>query len=164
MLDRILEIYGMSECSGPQLSNTNPRQKLGTIGQTLKGFHTKLLPLDPDEARSMDKMEGGEISMRGRNIMMGYLGAPDKTRETFTEDGYLRSGDIGTDDGGDYVKITGRIKEILGRGKEEGCRANRVEAAHLRRELLEGEIGIAFDPFPSNILPLFHNFHASLFL
>ena len=111
---RILEIYGMSECSGPQLSNTNSEQKLGTIGKTLDGFHTKIKPCENE-----DEQKGGEICMRGRNIMMGYLGNEAKTKEVFVgpddgeDEGYLRSGDVGSMDENGYVTITGRIKEIL---------------------------------------------------
>ena len=110
---RILEIYGMSECSGPQLSNTNREQKVGTIGKTLDGFHTKIKPCE-----NGDEQKGGEICMRGRNIMMGYLGNEEKTKEVFVDEneedgGYLRSGDVGSMDNNGYVTITGRIKEIL---------------------------------------------------
>ena len=72
----------------------------GTIGRTLGGFHTRF-------------GDDGEIRMRGRNVMMGYKGMPEKTAETFDEDGWLRSGDVGREDGDGFVSITGRIKEIL---------------------------------------------------
>lgn len=65
---RILEIYGMSECSGPQLSNSNQCQRAGSIGKTLEGFQTKI-----SKDKAVDSDGGGEIRMKGRNVMMGYL-------------------------------------------------------------------------------------------
>ena len=44
---------------------------------------------------------------------MGYLGSEEKTSEVFDEDGWLKSGDIGTEDADGYVTVTGRIKELL---------------------------------------------------
>lgn len=55
----------------------------------------------------------GEILMKGRNVMMGYLQAPDKTKEAITEDGWLKSGDLGVVDESGFFRITGRAKEIL---------------------------------------------------
>merc|ERR1719336_2816440 len=51
--------------------------------------------------------------MQGRNVMMGYLNAPDKTKQAITESGWLRSGDLGAEDDLGFFRITGRAKEIL---------------------------------------------------
>ena len=79
---RIFEIYGMSESSGPQLSTTSENQKLCTIGKELPGFWAKITAAD------------GELCVKGRHVMMGYLNNPEKTAEVLGEDGWLRSGDI----------------------------------------------------------------------
>ena len=97
---RILEIYGMSECSGPQLSNTHENQRIGTIGKELPGFHNKI-------------SKSGEILALGRHVMMGYLENEEKTREAFDEDGWLKSGDVGKIDSDGFVSITGRFKELI---------------------------------------------------
>ena len=97
---RILEIYGMSECSGPQLSNTYENQKLGTIGKELAGFWNKV-----------DK--NGELRAKGRHVMMGYLFNEAKTEAVLDEEGWLRSGDIAKIDSDQFVSITGRIKELI---------------------------------------------------
>ena len=55
----------------------------------------------------------GELCMRGRNVFMGYLGAEERTREVFDDEGWHHSGDVGTRDDEGYFTITGRIKEIL---------------------------------------------------
>ena len=71
----------MSESSGPQLSTTNENQKLCTIGKELPGFWAKVAA-------------DGELCVKGRHVMMGYLNNPEKTAEVFGEDGWLKSGDI----------------------------------------------------------------------
>lgn len=98
---RIMEIYGMSECSGPQTTNLKNQQRVGSIGKDIVGFHTKIDPVE------------GEIRLKGRNIMMGYLGDEEKTEATFDQDGWLKSGDIGREDQDGFFFITGRLKEIL---------------------------------------------------
>jgi long-chain-fatty-acid--CoA ligase ACSBG len=57
--------------------------------------------------------QGGEIMMRGRNVMMGYLNNAAKTKEVFTEDGWLRTGDLGIESEDGFFRITGRIKELI---------------------------------------------------
>jgi len=108
---KILEIYGMSEISGPQTGNDYQNYRPGTIGRDLPGFHTKL---DKEAAGVSDISAGaGELCMRGRNVFMGYLGAEERTREVFDRDGWHHSGDVGTRDEDGFFTITGRIKEIL---------------------------------------------------
>jgi len=108
---KILEIYGMSEISGPQTGNDYDCYKPGTIGRDLKGFHTKLDRMPPGVSEISPG--AGELCMRGRNVFMGYLGAEDKVRESFDADGWHHSGDVGTLDEEGFYTITGRIKEIL---------------------------------------------------
>ena len=59
--------------------------------------------------------DGGEICMRGRHVMMGYLNNPEKTKDCLddTEEGWLKSGDVGVMNADGFLTITGRIKEIL---------------------------------------------------
>jgi len=108
---KILEIYGMSEISGPQTGNAYEYFRPGTIGKDLPGFHTKLEKDAPGVAEICPG--AGELCMRGRNVFMGYLGAEEKTREAFDADGWHHSGDVGTVDEDGFYTITGRIKEIL---------------------------------------------------
>ena len=118
---RVLEIYGMSECSGPHLSNTYKAQKLGTIGKELPGFYNRI-------------DEGGELLAKGRHVMMGYLGQPEKTASVLDEEGWLRSGDIAKIDSDGYVSITGRIKELIITAGGENVPPVLIEDA-IKREL-----------------------------
>jgi len=108
---RILEIYGMSECSGPHTVNTPSEQGVGSVGQSMKGCKTKI---DADINSPTDTTTG-EILMSGRHVMMGYMGSEERTAETVidSEEGWLRTGDVGMIDSDGFLFITGRIKEIL---------------------------------------------------
>jgi long-chain-fatty-acid--CoA ligase ACSBG len=103
----ISEVYGMSESSGPHTANLPEARgtKFGTVGRPL-GVELKVDK--PDLARGE-----GEVCMRGRNVFMGYLKNPEATRETIDSDGWLHSGDLGIIDSDGFLRITGRIKELL---------------------------------------------------
>lgn len=60
-----------------------------------------------------DKDGNGEICMKGRHVFMGYLYNPDATANTIDGEGYLHSGDLGKVDSDGFLKITGRIKELI---------------------------------------------------
>lgn len=79
----IAQGYGLSETTAGGLSNDPANAQLGTVGQPLPGVEVRL-------------GEGNEIQVRGPNVMSGgYLDKPDKTRESFTPDGWYRTGDTG---------------------------------------------------------------------
>lgn len=101
----ILEVYGMSECTGPHTVNTPDKCQFGTVGTVLDGVELKLA--------SPDAKGEGEICMRGRNIFMGYLHNPDATAATIDANGWLHSGDLGKLTPQGFLKITGRIKELI---------------------------------------------------
>jgi long-chain acyl-CoA synthetase len=95
----ILEGYGMTECL-PVAVNRPDRFRFGTIGP----------PLSMNEVRIADD---GELLFRGPNVFQGYHKNEQATREVFTEDGWLRSGDVGEFDEDGFLKITDRKKDIL---------------------------------------------------
>jgi long-chain-fatty-acid--CoA ligase ACSBG len=99
------ELFGMSECCGPQSMQTGPKTVVGSVGPTLPGCETRLANKDVDG--------NGEVCMKGRNLMMGYLNREDKTTEDIDQDGWLHSGDIGSIDANGFIFITGRIKELI---------------------------------------------------
>lgn len=101
----LMEIYGMSESSGPHTISFPWKYRTVSSGVELKGSQTKL----------MNKCdESGEVCMNGRNVFMGYMNMAEKTKEAFTEDEvWLRSGDVGRKDQDGFLYITGRIKELI---------------------------------------------------
>ena len=110
----VVEGFGMSETTGiMSVSNFPSNVKLGTVGTSIVPNGIKL-----DKTKGTKDGEG-EICMRGRNIMMGYLNKPDKTAVVFDESRFLRSEDLGSltkspgPKGKELLSITGRIKELI---------------------------------------------------
>uniref|UniRef100_A0A2M4A0Z1 long-chain-fatty-acid--CoA ligase n=1 Tax=Anopheles triannulatus TaxID=58253 RepID=A0A2M4A0Z1_9DIPT len=101
----INEAFGMSESSGAHSLTAPDSYNFDTIGKPLSGCETKIDK--PDERGH------GEICMRGRHILMGYIGEEAKTRDAVDEDGWLHSGDVGYIDEAGFIYITGRIKELI---------------------------------------------------
>lgn len=98
--------YGLTETS-PFIAGCGPKDHVvGTLGAPIEGLDVRIAP------------EDGEIQLKGPSIMKGYYKMPELTKETFTEDGYFRTGDLGTFEDGRLV-IKGRSKSmILGSGGE----------------------------------------------
>jgi long-chain acyl-CoA synthetase len=94
------ELWGMSETTGAGTCNPPDRIKIGTVGPPAPHIDIKLA-------------EDGEVLVKGPVVMAGYRNNPEKTRETFTEDGWLMSGDIGEFDEDGYLKIVDRKKELI---------------------------------------------------
>src|ERR671932_396465 len=94
------ELWGMSETTGAGTCNPPERIKIGTVGPPAPGIEVTLA-------------EDGEVLVKGPCVMAGYRNQPDKTKETFTEDGFLMTGDIGEFDDDGYLKIVDRKKELI---------------------------------------------------
>lgn len=101
----VMEIYGMSESSGPHTISWSEDFCITSCGKVMPGCKTKL--------DNPDKDGNGEICFWGRHVFMGYLNMPDKTAEALDQDGWLHSGDLGKHDQHDFLYITGRIKELI---------------------------------------------------
>eukprot|EP00455_Lapot_gusevi_P047118 TRINITY_DN6321_c0_g1_i4.p1 TRINITY_DN6321_c0_g1~~TRINITY_DN6321_c0_g1_i4.p1 ORF type:complete len:709 (+),score=240.31 TRINITY_DN6321_c0_g1_i4:98-2224(+) len=104
----LFELYGMSEVTGASTICVPSYYRVGSCGPALPGVEIKI-----EHVEGRDKPGEGEICMRGRTVMMGYMKDPEKTRETIDEKGYLHSGDVGRLDEHGMLYITGRIKELI---------------------------------------------------
>jgi long-subunit acyl-CoA synthetase (AMP-forming) len=96
----ILEVYGMSECTGPATYSPPDNYRTGKCGIALPGTELKIA-------------EDGEVCMRGPHVFKGYLKDPEATKNTIDADGWLHSGDIGTLDKDGFLQITDRKKDLL---------------------------------------------------
>jgi long-chain acyl-CoA synthetase len=99
----VYELYGMTENSAVATANFHNRVKVGTVGEPF--------PAIADGFR-IDE-ETGEIQVKHDGVFVGYWGKPEKTAETFTDDGWLMTGDVGEWVDGTHVKIVDRIKHII---------------------------------------------------
>jgi long-chain-fatty-acid--CoA ligase ACSBG len=104
----VMELYGMSECTGPQTLSLVNYFKAGACGVSLPGTEIKI-----DHVAGRDREGEGEICFRGRHIMLGYMHNEAKTRETIDDLGFLHSGDVGRVGSDGLLYITGRIKELI---------------------------------------------------
>ena len=102
----VYDCYGLSETSPAVTMNSPAMNRPGSVGKPLE-----LIKVRIDKSMITDKSKDGEIQVFGPNLMVGYHNKPDATKEMFTEDGWLKTGDRGTVDEDGYVFITGRIKE-----------------------------------------------------
>ncbi len=96
----LYEGFGQTECSGVASVNHPGRNKVGSIGVTVPGSQMKIAP-------------DSEILIRGPHVFKGYWNNPEKTAETITSDGWLKTGDVGKVDNQGFFTITGRIKDII---------------------------------------------------
>jgi long-chain acyl-CoA synthetase len=99
----ILEGYGLTETTAPVSVNRPDRQKIGSVGQPLPGVAVRIA-------------DDGEVLVKGKSIFPGYWQNQQATAETFTSDGWFRSGDLGVIDTDGRLRIVGRLKEMINRG------------------------------------------------
>ncbi|MDC0335971.1 AMP-binding protein [Pseudodesulfovibrio sp.] len=113
--------YGMTETS-PLLAGTRPGfQRLRGIGPVLPGIELRIDNPDP-------KTGEGEVLAKGPNVMREYYKAPKDTVETFTDDGFLRTGDLGVFDDDGYLYIKGRLKNVIIGASGENIYPEEVES------------------------------------
>jgi len=112
----VLEAYGMTEASHQMSSNPLPPDPRfpGSVG---RGTGVDIAIFD-DAGASLAPGSAGEVVIRGANVMRGYENNPEANEKAFV-DGWFRTGDQGTLDDAGYLRLIGRIKELINRGGEK---------------------------------------------
>jgi fatty-acyl-CoA synthase len=111
--------YGMTETSpvSTQSRVDDPLEKrVGTVGQVHP--HVEIKVVDPTTGRILPRGTPGELCTRGYSVMLGYWNDPHATREAIDDGRWMHTGDLATMDEQGYVKIVGRIKDMVLRGGE----------------------------------------------
>lgn len=128
----LLAVYGQTEAS-PIICQTGPNdtfeQKSNTAGLPLPQVEVRIFSTLVDDTAQCG--QEGEIQSRGYQTMLGYFEMPEETSKAVTEDRWLRTGDLGVMDEQGYVRVTGRLKEMIIRGGEN------IYPAELEARILE---------------------------
>lgn len=107
----LLERYGMTE-TGMNLSNPlHGERRVGSVGMPLPGVSARIV--DPATETPLPDGEVGEVQIKGAHVFKGYWRQPQKTAEAFTEDGWLRTGDMGMRERDGYYTLKGRAKDLI---------------------------------------------------
>ena len=119
----VLQGYGMTECSPVISTNMQGSSKFGSVGKLLANC----------QARVVDD----ELWVKGSSVMMGYYKMPQETKEALTEDGWLRTGDLGYVDEDGFVFLTGRKKNLIILKNGENVSPEELENALLHYDLIQ---------------------------
>jgi long-chain acyl-CoA synthetase len=114
-LGRLFSAAGVAVREGYGLTETSPVVAFNRFEPGGVHFGTVGIPAPGVDVRinAPDENGEGEVEVKGYNVMSGYLNLPEETREKFTEDGWLRTGDKGKFEYKRFLRITGRISEIF---------------------------------------------------
>jgi acyl-CoA synthetase (AMP-forming)/AMP-acid ligase II len=103
--------FGMTESSGVVAASDSSESKTGAAGQLLPGTEARIV--DPVTLEDLPRGSPGELWFRGPQAFQGYRNQPTATAATITEDGWVRTGDIGYFDDDGYLYVTDRLKELI---------------------------------------------------
>ncbi|MGF0130507.1 AMP-binding protein [Dietzia cinnamea] len=146
-MDEVSICYGMTETS-PVSTQTRADDSLdrrvSTVGRV--GPHLEIKIIDPSTGETLPRGEAGEFCTRGYSVMLGYWEQPDKTAEAIDEAGWMHTGDIGEMDADGYVKITGRIKDMVIRGGENIYPREVEEFLYTHPDILDAQVIGVPDP------------------
>ncbi|KLO25613.1 AMP-binding protein [Mycolicibacter heraklionensis] len=146
--------YGMTETS-PVSTQTRAddslAQRVETVGQV--GPHLEIKLTDPDTGATVPRGRVGELCTRGYSVMTGYWNDPDKTAAAIDAGGWMHTGDLAVMDGDGYLRITGRIKDMVIRGGENIYPREIEEFLHTHPDIRDAQvIGVPDDAYGEELM------------
>jgi len=123
---RIVNAYGMTECSPLITGRALNCNIFGTIGPAFEGTQLRIVD---EHGNKVDVGVSGEVEVKGPQVMSGYFNSEEETKKTFTEDGFLKTGDLGKLTITGELILTGRSKEIIVLSSGENVDPSRIESA-----------------------------------
>ena len=134
---KFMQVYGMTEFGGVVTilddaahRDTSHPERLVSAGQPIPGAEVRVV--DPGTLQDVEPGTAGELWFRTEQATIGYHGQPEATRELITDDGWVRTGDIGRIDDGGFVFVEDRVKDMIISGGENiySPEVERVLAEH----------------------------------
>jgi fatty-acyl-CoA synthase len=133
--------YGMTETS-PVSTQTRTddslARRVATVGRA--GPHLEVKVADPATGETVPRGVAGEFCTRGYSVMAGYWNDPERTAEVIDADGWMHTGDLAAMDAWGYVRITGRIKDIVVRGGENISPHEIEEFLYTHPDIVDGHV------------------------
>lgn len=142
---KIQTIYGATDAGTPTMTGIydTKDKRLNTAGQVTRGCECQLWDA---EGKPVPQGEPGEVVWRGPDKSYGYLGDEQATRDAFTTDGFYKSGDLGQFDAQGYLRIVGRIKDMILRGGRNVSPRTSEEPLMTHPSVLEVAVAAMPDP------------------
>ena len=146
--------YGMTEMSPvatQTLRDDTIERRVSTVG--VAHPHVEIQIVDPDTGEVVSAGTSGEFCARGYSVMQGYWNDPERTAESIDADGWLHSGDLAVMDDAGYVKIVGRIKDMIIRGGENVYPREIEEYLFTHSDIVDAQvIGVPDERFGEQIM------------
>ncbi|XP_076446750.1 long-chain-fatty-acid--CoA ligase 5-like [Babylonia areolata] len=132
---QVIEGYGQTEATAAATLTWPGDPTPGHVGPPLDCNYIKLI--DVPEMQYFAKDGIGEVCVKGTNVMKGYYHDPEKTKEAFTADGWLRTGDVGIFNKNGTLRIVDRCKHIFKLSQGEYIAPERVESIYTRSKYVQ---------------------------
>jgi fatty-acyl-CoA synthase len=153
-IDEVTIVCGMTETSpiSTQTALDDPLEKrVTTVGRVHP--HLEIKVVDPDTGATVPRGTPGEQCTRGYSVMLGYWDEPEATRHAIDDEGWMHTGDLAEMDDDGYLKIVGRIKDMIIRGGENIYPREIEEFLHGLREITDAQvIGVPSDRYGEEVM------------
>lgn len=161
-MEKLISPYGLTEThlGGTSCQMDDPVVKrLNTVGRPMTGMEMSIR--SPDGTEALPQGQQGEVCFRGWCTMKGYFDDPERTAAVLSTDGWLRTGDLGVVDDEGFLRLIGRLKEMIRVGGENVAAAE-VEGFLLRHEKIKQAVVVGMpDPRLSEVCAAFVEIKAS---